>query len=624
MGIGKVLVPAIIALLLVVGGAYYFFGIIGLVFAIVAGVGCLVIFGPELLAGIGMAAEVTSLTGKKESFYEVPGTGKTFRTKEQADKYMAKMTSAATTAAKAATTAAQAATTASARPAAPASNNQGSSTTTRLKILTAILAAMIALYFILLTAGLNPIYNLVILSSVFVFITISIIHPPFFTTTMKIVGSIALTFGCVLVFLIMGRFGLPAFVTTAVMALVIVAVFATWNAKIGILVLLLNLLVFTLLLGPPASIDYPPFNKISYTQMFRAESPLYLAAEQQKVIFEKGIANILTAPETIKEGGTSAQQALKRQILIATGEYETGVEAQSSAPLGVFLERTGVTSPRVTIGTPIDLYSELTAQAFKSDELLEVKLGCYGKTLAGKKIEGTDGEIQPQNTFELAELESYPIDCILDSTKIAKTGQSAAKATLEATFDFSTGAFLKGHFMPQEVIRDYTRQGKQPLTEFGITGKDITATYTAGPLRVGMGLGKQPVPILPNAAFGPTLGITFENNWPQGKFQTFKKLVITAPPGLEIKSIDGQDVTGKCKRTPQKEHTCTFQGEADVVKFFPDKIYTKTLRVQTQGQSADELLSGAPLAIRSFKVDVTYTYQIHTDVDITILPVVKT
>ena len=47
------------------------------------------------------------------------------------------------------------------------------------------------------------------------------------------------------------------------------------------------------------------------------------------------------------------------------------------------------------------------------------------------------------------------------------------------------------------------------------------------------------------------------------------------------------------------------------------------MRVQTKGTSAEELLAGAPLAIRSFKVDLTYTYQISKEVDVTVLPLPK-
>ena len=591
MGIGKAVAIVAAIIIGILALLYWILPWWAILIALVVMAVLLFFFWPAILAGIGMAAEAGVAAAEGAAMANA-----------------AKAVSSATTAAKTAH-ASTPVTPASTTVIAPANHDPigNSEILKRLEHVLVVAIIGIVAYFILGNAGLQSTQNISIIGTIVGLIAIAIVYPPALGVIMKLVGIIFLAGGGLLIFLIAGRLFAPALITTVMLGVYIVAVFATWKGKAGFVVLLLNTVLFWLLLFPPL---------LYYQQAFRPESPLYIAAENQRTIFEEGWAKVRNTPGLIKEGGTSAQQAIQRQILIAIGKYETGVEAANSQPLGVFLEHVGVTSPRVPLGTPIDMYAELTAQAFKADELLNVNLRCYAKTLVGKEIPGSAGEIQPQSTFELSELESYPIDCILDSTKIE---EGAAKVSIEATFDFATGAFLKGHFMPQEVIRDYARQGKQPLTEFGITGKDLTAVYTPGPLRVGMGLGKQPVPILPNTAFGPTLGVTFENNWPQGKFVAFKKMVITAPPGLEIKSIDGKPVPGNCKLTPLKEHSCIFQ-ETQLTEFFPDKIFTKTLRVQTQGRSVEELLGGAPLAIRSFKVDVTYTYRINKDVDITVLP----
>jgi len=625
MGIGNVLFTALLGTFLLAGGAYYFFGVWGLIVAIVGGISLLVIFGEPIALATGLASEATiaaaALRKAEKEKQKAQAASSTVHPTQttvikntvpdisdfyhQAMKEIHKQLA----------------------PIGRSSSALAMPATTAMEIKDLYRNAKYVLflgligflaYFVLGKAGLQTSFNIGILGFIIGLLLLHRFYLPGAQVIMKLLGVIAVAAGGLLVFLLLGRFALPAMLTTLALGVFVVIIFVEWKFKAGTVVLLVNALVFSILLGPPSFLNYPPINAFSYDHLFRPESPLFLAAEAQSTIFQQGWAKFLNAPQKLKEGGTRAQQALNKQMLIATGDYETGVEAQSTAPLGVFLEHAGVTSPRVPIGTPIDMYAELTAQAFKSGEdVFKIQLRCYAKDLMGKEITGSKGEIT-QSTFELMELESYPIDCILDSTKI---GQVAAKATLEATFDFTTSAFLKGHFMPQDVIRDYTRQEKQPLTEFGISGKDLDAVYTAGPLRIGMGLGKQPVPIITNSPFAPTLGITFENNWPQGTFVAFNKLTITAPPGINIIGIDGdgQSIAGKCKTNVRKEHVCTLFAQ-DAARFFPDKIFTKTIRVQTQGRSTEELLGGAPLAIRSFKVDVDYTYTIDTSVDITVIP----
>ncbi len=485
-----------------------------------------------------------------------------------------------------------------------------SSFKSRIILISVIAFAALAVYGALSAAGLQTPLAMGLLIGIAILLALTTAYPKGAKIIWIILGIIALASASMIGFFALAflPFKVPAFFTTIFILVVIIGAFAEWGKGIGLTVLFVNAILFGALLGTPLNLNSP-----MYTKWFKVDSPLYLASEKQQQEFQE----IWGSRGKVKEGITDVQQDIKRRILIATGEYEEGVEAATSEPLGVFLENTGVTTERVTIGTPINLFTELTAQTFgfAVDETLKVELKCYGKYLSGNEIPGSEGEITPQAEFELADLESYPIDCILDSSKF---GEGPSKAVIEAKFDFTTGAFIKGHFMPQEVIRDYTRQKKQPLTELGISGKDLEAVYTAGPLKIGMGLGRQPIPIISNSPFAPTLAVTFENNWVQGKFVQFKKLRITAPPGIEMIGVDGQQVLKNCKIV-QKEHICELD-EKDLKNLFPDNIFTKTIRVQTQGRSTEELLQGAPLAIRSFKVEADYVYQISRDAQVTVLP----
>ncbi len=322
--------------------------------------------------------------------------------------------------------------------------------------------------------------------------------------------------------------------------------------------------------------------------------------------------------------GQEVVKGVKSNYLMGIGEYEEGVEAESKKPLGVFLENVGVTSKFVSPEGQIDVFARLRAESFKTDEQLNISVKCYEESVPLEL-----GTIRPRSEFFVEEYESQDIDCIISAA--GKMGPQ--RIVLDTSFKFFTNSFLKVYFMEQDRIRAYKRQHTEersnPLDQFGITDKNPVAIFTGGPLKVGMGVAQQPIPLTsPDSeedSFGPTLGITLDRNWLEGELLDVSRITITAPPGLVIKDVDGESV--KCSPNAMKEDVCVLEGKI-LEKFFVQKPVTlpKTLRVHTDidyEQGIGVILGGAPMAIRSFKSEVVYTYRIKKEVSVTVKQEVK-
>ncbi len=129
-------------------------------------------------------------------------------------------------------------------------------------------------------------------------------------------------------------------------------------------------------------------------------------------------------------------------------------------------------------------------------------------------------------------------------------------------------------------------------------------------MRIGMNAGKQPLALVADREEGPTLAVTIERAWLDGELLSLDELTITVPPGLRIESISGETPGNSCTTSSTQEQICTL-GPEFISKIVTDlkKPFT-TLRIFTTKQDANKILGGAPLAIRSFKTEIKYTYRI--------------
>ncbi len=410
-----------------------------------------------------------------------------------------------------------------------------------------------------------------------------------------------------------------------VIGFLILSVFVSFQLagkKWGWVILLINLMIYIPLMATPM-----------YQTLFRPGTPIYSTIEGQQqawgVMFKGG-----------SEAWGFGTKTISEQIMIASGDYEQGVEAESERPLGVFLDNVGIVSQIVKENENIDVYARLRAESFKTVEPVRISVRCYVEDWA----EELTGEIRPRSQFSVEEYELQDLDCIMQAKPVFDKTGGLATVIMETSFNFTTSAYLKGYFMEQDRIRALRRQQLDPLDAFGITDKNPLAVYTGGPLKVGLGVGQQPIALLaeeellsggneaPTVAavseitgaqtidgtFGPTLTVTLDRNWFEGELFEVGKLIITVPPGMSIDSISGEKIN--CPVQAGKEHTCTLSGDLLKKLFTSPVVLPKTIRVQTKIYDPDVLLANAPLAIRSFKLTATYKYVVKKEVSVTVRP----
>lgn len=421
----------------------------------------------------------------------------------------------------------------------------------------------------------------------------------------RIFKIIALVGGGVIGFIALAMlpFPLPHVFTTAFLIFYIISVFAIWGKKNGFMVLLFNLAIFIPLI----------FTNMFITVLVPG-TPIYNAVEGQQESWDNMF-------EGFKKLGAGAVKGVEREFFYAfSDDFTYGVEAESEKPLGVFLENVGITSKFVTEKDTVDVYATLRVESFKTEEPLKIKVRCYEAGFEDDKDKA--GQIIPVDEFFVQEYEIQEIDCIM---KAVDLGIGPHNVVLDATFEFTTSAYLKGYFMEQDRIRALRREQLDPLGSFGITDTNPLAVFTGGPLSIGMKVGQQPIAIVSKELFdyGPTLSITYDRNWFEGELAEISKLIITVPPGLRIGNIDGKNIEQYCKFESTQEHTCTITDEQMLEKLFSKEknrpISTpKINRVSTIFKDPAMILAGAPLAIRSFKVNIGYTYRIKKQIGVNV------
>ncbi|MBI4146486.1 tripartite tricarboxylate transporter TctB family protein [Candidatus Woesearchaeota archaeon] len=416
-----------------------------------------------------------------------------------------------------------------------------------------------------------------------------------------LIGTILLTIQIALIW-VLTLTKAPIALTVPIPILVMLFALGAKDYKMALVIVLLANLIF-----------YGFFVGLSGYRMFPSSGLAYSALEGQQKAWTEAWSSLTKGSKTIVTG---TQEEIRRQMLIATGDYEAGVEAQSTKPLGVFLEDVNVVDKTVSKTGVIDAYARLRAESYKTTiegEPLRITLNCSEQTTK------TAGSIRPQPTFTIEEHEVLDIDCFIPASKLNKTGSYTI--ALEAAFDFTTSAYLKSYFMDQETVRSYRRQGTEPLDAFQITDQNPAAIYTAGPMRIGMKAGKQPVTLIKDQDIGPTLTLTLERAWVDGQLIKLKGLQVTLPPGLQFESISGYDfITPSCTASKTKEQVCTFTEEQLKELYSEEDLAQpfKTIRIQTDLASTQQLLANAPLAIRSFKTEIDYVFRIKKTVDVTI------
>ena len=313
------------------------------------------------------------------------------------------------------------------------------------------------------------------------------------------------------------------------------------------------------------------------------------------------------------------EQEVKRSIAIASGDYYTGkVDSAAQKRLGIYFEKFRAAEPKFYTNTPVTAYMTMKAETL--DKPLDVNIECIADD------NESASRILPRSTFNILGSEQYEIDCIWNQGVLGKGGH---KLKVRSTFDFSTKSYLRAYMMDRDRLREYRRQGVEPLED--VPDKSSVAIYTSGPVRIGMSVGQQPIAVMSDETLQPW-GITIQNAW-EGKVLDIKGIFLLLPKGLEI--IDPGDVgVGKsgCGAMPAEEQAGCDDSivnvyqltEQELAKQIYKNLTTKTMRLYMRVADSQQVLGTAPIAVQNFKVAVHYTYMLERELSTTIIEATET
>lgn len=308
-----------------------------------------------------------------------------------------------------------------------------------------------------------------------------------------------------------------------------------------------------------------------------------------------------------------AKSYYKKRLAIATGDYYTGkVDENAQAKLGVYLEDIKQADPTFYEHRDVILFATLIVQTL--DEEMNVDLYCQ----SDEQKEGVTPQIFPQESFVVDLYEEREIDCKFKPGDLNKGPQTVK---LGAKFNFKTMSYVKSYFMDLERLRSMRREEIDPLDQYGITDKTPVATYTVGPVGIGMSVGKPPIGLdLEAQQTTMTLGITIENKW-DGIVTQVNRMVIILPTGFDLIDIGANYSQVLCVDLPENESLLCSDDENNIYVVTTDEIpkihkdnyksYRAYMRVNKENY--DKILGLSPVSTKYFKVTVDYTYNLEKE-----------
>ncbi len=266
--------------------------------------------------------------------------------------------------------------------------------------------------------------------------------------------------------------------------------------------------------------------------------------------------------DTIYKAIEGFRRDLDAQIEYATGGYYKGrMEKTKKEPLGVYITEVKAAETTFYQTEPVIIWGTLKANGV--DEGIIMKVFCKKKVYSSSSVdysglrEGISGTIYPDKPFVIYQKENRDFECRFDEKNFEGKGcwydsiQNYAASSLGlkstpcfsvgthtisvgAEFGFSTLAYLRTYFMDEERLRSMRREGIDVDKEYGITSKNSVATYTTGPVSMGMEVTDKIIGVGTNTY--TRLGVTLENidGW-EGEIKGVDEIVLLTPKGAIIR-----------------------------------------------------------------------------------------
>ncbi|MBS3105612.1 hypothetical protein J4234_05110 [Candidatus Woesearchaeota archaeon] len=236
---------------------------------------------------------------------------------------------------------------------------------------------------------------------------------------------------------------------------------------------------------------------------------------------------------------------IEGRLDIATaGLYRGNVEKNRYESLGVYFGNIRASDPRFYTDEPITVWGTIRSKTYK--DAVIVSFNC-SRWKDSKRIYAD--KIIPEIKFPIFTLEEVDTQCTFLPKDENKIPAGANIVTLSAEYNFGTDSYLKTYFMDRERFRASSREGIDPLTQFGIKDKTPAAVFTNGPVEIGLGVGPL-VTVSEGYAIKPIIGITLTNRkeiqdkdkkiitrW-EGKIKNITELILLTPYGITLGTSD--------------------------------------------------------------------------------------
>jgi len=418
----------------------------------------------------------------------------------------------------------------------------------------------------------------------------------------------------------------------------------SWLAKLGIFLLFLSIIVSFIMTGLT---DAEASTAVTADQIRIADS-----IWKKTYDFSKLVA---TNADKVMRQGTGF---FRERYRFAAGDYYSGtVDENQYETLGVYLKDLKPADPEFYYTEPVNVWALIEAKTLEDG--LTVDLNCF----YGKEDSPYLGKVEPKQITAIYDEEQVDVDCRFDNSAGMQDGSN--KVTVQATFNFETMAYLKTYFMDQDRIRSMSRQGIDPLEEYGIEDKKPVAKYTNGPVKIGMGTIDPPIGISATSSVKPRVSVTVTTNegW-KGKIKQIEELTIMVPEPMtldigfctEFEAVDKEEYKTTCAASYRNYKSKQFQDckdqftenseidtclqkhcdeelegynayrlkveenkehYRDIGYDNKDKLY-KTFNCRALLGDANKLLGDVPISTKYYRAKARYKYEIEDTVNVNI------
>ncbi|MBW2995245.1 hypothetical protein KY312_02745 [Candidatus Woesearchaeota archaeon] len=214
------------------------------------------------------------------------------------------------------------------------------------------------------------------------------------------------------------------------------------------------------------------------------------------------------------------------------------------------------------------------------------------------------------------------------------------KVEFISEFDFETRAYYPIYFADRNLVLDYAAEGKDIMDVAGITDKEPIATYTPGPIAIGIeSFAKMPlrveIPVTATgSAIGPlpgspdeeirgdTIGISLQNRWrPRGQLQKINNLTVIIPKNLSLADCTPAEFFEVPPKDIKAKNERHYVIDPRYIQRTLEEKETKSFRciLTAAGDPKHILTPGAEVTLHAIKVIANYKFAVTADTSVRVL-----